>query len=40
MDAEAISHIEVNKNQDSVATADPGGPEDLYADSSFLPEVS
>ena len=33
---ETSSHTEVNKYQDTVATADPEGPEDLDSDSIFL----
>ena len=39
MDPEASAHPELNKYQDSVATSDIIGPEDLDPDSSFLPEV-
>ena len=38
-DAEVIAHPEVNKGQDTIATAYPEGPEDLDADSIFFPEV-
>ena len=39
MDTEASAYPELNKDQDTVATADPKGPEDLDSDSSFLPEL-
>ena len=39
MNAEANVHPGVNKYQDVVASADPEGPKDMDADSSFLPEV-
>ena len=39
LDAGASAHTEVNKDQDTVKTTDPEGPEDLDPDSSFLPEV-
>ena len=39
MNAESISHPELNKYQDAVASTDPEVPEDLDAYSSFIPEV-
>ena len=40
MDAEASDNPKLNKYQDSVATTDPKGPEDLDSDSSFLLELT
>ena len=40
MDAGAISHPEFNKYQDSEASYDPEGPQDLDAYAIFLPGVS
>ena len=39
LDAEASDNPEVNKDQDTVATSDPEGPEDMDSGSSFILEA-
>ena len=38
MYVEEIDHLELNKDKDAIATANPKGLEDMGADSIFLPE--